>query len=126
MAERRLHPAYGQAFRPPLLPVYRWAEKAERGMTADMGGDSALDMAARRLDRALGQLEKRVGERLAEAGAQADGSVDQDRARLASELDASRARERALEAAGAEASAALGQAIAQIRAALATNQEADG
>ena len=87
-------------------------------MTADTGGDSALDMAARRLDRALALLEQRVTDRLASAGATADGSVDQDRARLASELDASRAREKALEAAGAEASAALGIAIQQIRAAL--------
>jgi hypothetical protein len=100
-----------------LFRRYREGEDAERGMTASTGGDSALEMAARRLERALGDLEQR----LANAGPVADGDIDQDRARLASELDASRARERALEAAGAEASAALGKAIAQIRAALSAN-----
>ena len=81
-------------------------------------GDSALDLAARRLDRALQQLEQRMRVRLQEAGAEAGGLFDQDRAKLAAELDASRAREKALEAAGAEASAALGRAITEIRAAL--------
>lgn len=86
-------------------------------MTAATGGDSALDMAARRLERALGLLE----ERLAKAGPAAAGDLDRDRARLAGELDAARAREKALEAVGHEASLALGHAIAQIRSALGSN-----
>lgn len=79
---------------------------------------SALDLAARRLERALGVLEQRMGERLREAGAEAGGLFDADRARLASELDASRARERLLEEAGAQASEAMGRAIVEIRTAL--------
>jgi peptidoglycan hydrolase CwlO-like protein len=74
-------------------------------------GDSALDQAVKRLDRAIAQLEQRLSK--------ADGGLfGEDRARLAAELDDSRAREKALEAAGAEASAALGRAIAEIQAAL--------
>ncbi|MDO9338509.1 MAG: DUF4164 family protein [Caulobacteraceae bacterium] len=86
-----------------------------------MSGESeggALDLAARRLERALGMLEQRLSERVKEAGAEAGGLFDADRARLASELDASRARERALEEAGAQASEALGRAIGEIRSAL--------
>lgn len=79
---------------------------------------SALDLAARRLERALGMLEQRMGERVREAGAEVGGLFDADRARLAAELDAARARERALEEAGAQASEALGRAIEEIRAAL--------
>ena len=79
---------------------------------------SALDLAARRLERALGVLEQRMSERVREAGAEAGGLFDADRARLAAELDASRARERALEEAGAQASEALGRAIGEIRTAL--------
>jgi hypothetical protein len=89
-------------------------------MSAD--GDSALDLAARRLERAVQALEQRMRVRLAEAGAEAGGLFDQDRAKLAAELDAARAREKALEAAGAEASAALGRAINEIRAALARDE----
>lgn len=81
-------------------------------------GDSALDLAARRLERAISMLESRMTERMAQVSAEAGGLFDQDRAKLASELDASRARERALEEAGAQASEALGHAIAEIRAAL--------
>lgn len=79
---------------------------------------SALDLAVRRLERALGTLETRLASRAAAADAEAGGLFDQDRARLAAELDAARARERALEEAGAQASLALGKAIAEIRAAL--------
>ena len=86
-------------------------------MTAD-AGDSALDLAARRLERAVAMLESRMAERVAQAGAEAGGLFDQDRAKLASELDAARARERSLEEAGAQASEALGRAIEEIRAAL--------
>jgi hypothetical protein len=82
-------------------------------------GESALDLAAKRLDRALQMLEQRITERLKSGGgAETGGLFDQDRARLAAELDEARAREKALEEAGAEASAALGRAILEIRAAL--------
>ena len=82
------------------------------------GSESALDQAAKRLERAVHVLEQRLTERLKEAGAQAGGLFDQGRANLATQLDEARARERELEAAGAEASAALGRAIVEIRAAL--------
>ncbi len=82
------------------------------------GSESALDLAAKRLERAVHVLEQRLMERLKEAGAEAGGLFDQDRANLAAQLDDARARERELEAAGAEASAALGRAIVEIRAAL--------
>ena len=81
-------------------------------------GDSALDLAARRLERAISMLESRMADKMAQASAAAGGLFDQDRAKLATELDASRARERALEEAGAQASEALGRAIAEIRSAL--------
>ena len=81
-------------------------------------GDSALDLAARRLERAISMLESRMADKMAQASAAAGGLFDQDRAKLATELDASRARERALEDAGAQASEALGRAIAEIRSAL--------
>ena len=79
---------------------------------------SALDLAVRRLERALGVLEQRMAERVREAGAEVGGLFDNDRARLAAELDASRAREKSLEEAGAQASQALSKAIAEIRSAL--------
>lgn len=82
------------------------------------GNESALDLAARRLERAVHILEQRLTERLKAAGADAGGLFDQDRANLAAQLDEARARERELEAAGAEASSALGRAIVEIRAAL--------
>ena len=78
-------------------------------------GDS-IEMAARRLERAVVMLEQRLSRLSGEADA--GGLFDQDRAKLAAELDASRARERALEEAGAQASEALGRAIAEIRSAL--------
>ena len=83
-----------------------------------MSGESAIDLAAKRLERAVFLLEQRLAERLKSAGAEAGGLFDQDRAKLAAELDEARARERALEEAGAEASAALGRAIGEIRGAL--------
>ena len=82
------------------------------------GGESALDLAARRLEQAVHVLEQRLNQRLKTAGDAVGGLFDQDRANLAAELDEARARERELEAAGAEASAALGRAILEIRAAL--------
>ncbi|HEX5775901.1 MAG TPA: DUF4164 family protein [Caulobacteraceae bacterium] len=81
-------------------------------------GDSALDLAARRLERAISMLESRMADKMAQASAAAGGLFDQDRAKLAADLDASRSRERALEEAGAQASEALGRAIAEIRSAL--------
>jgi hypothetical protein len=81
-------------------------------------GESALDLAARRLEQAVHVLEQRLAQRLKTAGEEVGGLFDQDRANLAAELDEARARERELEAAGAEASAALGRAILEIRAAL--------
>lgn len=86
-------------------------------MVYDSGADDALDAAVRRLERALGALEQRLSERLAEA--KADGGLfDHDHAQLAADLERSRTRERELEAAGAAASAALGRAIVEIKAAL--------
>ncbi len=82
------------------------------------GGESALDLAARRLEQAVRQLEQRLAQPGTTADGDAGGLFDQDRASLAAELDQARARERELEAAGAEASAALGRAILEIRAAL--------
>ena len=81
-------------------------------------GDSALDLAARRLERAISMLESRMADKMAQASAAAGGLFDQDRATLAADLDAAKARERALEEAGAQASEALGRAIAEIRSAL--------
>ncbi len=86
-------------------------------MTGEAEG-SALDLAVRRLERAVAMLESRMSDKLADVGAEAGSLFDQDRTRLATELDAARARERALEEAGAQASQALGRAIAEIRAAL--------
>ena len=86
-------------------------------MTGEADG-SALDLAVRRLERAVAMLESRMTDKMAEAGAEAGGLFDQDRARLAAELDAAKSRERALEEAGAQASQALGRAIEEIRAAL--------
>lgn len=83
-----------------------------------MSGESALELAARRLDQAVHVLEQRLAQRLKTAGEAVGGLFDADRAKLAAELDDARARERELEAAGAEASAALGRAILEIRAAL--------
>ncbi len=81
-------------------------------------GESALDLAGRRLEQAIHVLEQRLAQRLKSAGDAVGGLFDQDRANLAAELDEARARERELESAGAEASAALGRAILEIRAAL--------
>jgi hypothetical protein len=80
-------------------------------------GESALDLAAKRLERAVHVLEQRLAQRLKQAGDAAGGLFDQDRAMLAAELDRAKARERELAEAGA-ASAALGRAIVEIRAAL--------
>jgi hypothetical protein len=88
-------------------------------MIRETAGESALDLAAKRLERAVAALEQKLG---GDASSRpAPGGLfdaDPDRGRLQAELDKSRARERELEEAGAEASAALGRAIAEIKAAL--------
>lgn len=85
-------------------------------------GDS-IELAARRLERAVVMLEQRLSRLSGEADA--GGLFDQDRAKLASELDAARSRERELAEAGEQASLALGRAIAEIRAALGEHGEGD-
>ena len=104
-------------------------------MIRETAGESALELAAKRLDRALAALERRLaqgdrsqgdrsqGGRAESAKAEGGGPGDLfDREpgneQLAAELDRVRARERELEAAGAEASAALGRAIQELSAAL--------
>jgi hypothetical protein len=83
-----------------------------------MSGESAFEIAAKRLERAVFLLEQRLTEKLKTAGEAAGGLFDQDRAKLAAELDEARARERELAEAGQQASAALGRAIVEIRQAL--------
>jgi hypothetical protein len=90
-------------------------------MIRETAGESALELAARRLDRALSALERRLAQGPAALLPSAEGDLfdgQQGRADLAAELDRARSRERDLQAAGAEASAALGRAIREIRAAL--------
>ncbi|TCS03877.1 hypothetical protein [Caulobacter sp. BK020] len=105
------------------------------------GEGNALELAARRLERAVSQLEQKItAERTARlaafsaaAAAASSGAASDDpglfdaeaqalaeskAARLALDLEAARAREKALEEAGEQASEALGRAIAEIRAAL--------
>ena len=88
-------------------------------MTMGTGQSSRLDVAVRRVERAMMLLEQRMARKVAEAGAQAGDLFDLDRAQLATDLDACRARVRELEEAGAEAAAALDAAMAEVRAALA-------
>ena len=91
------------------------------------GEGSALELAARRLERAVTQLEHKLAAQRAAHAAPAigaepglfDGPADDGKAaQLAADLAAARAREKALEVAGEQASEALGRAIAEIRAAL--------
>ena len=84
-------------------------------------GDNPLDQAVKRLERAISQLEQRLSGHAGNPGAEIGGLFDQDSAKLAAELDQARQREKALEEAGAEASAALGRAIAEIKAALSSD-----
>jgi hypothetical protein len=81
-------------------------------MSWETAGESALELAARRLDRALAALERKAAEAPARPGDLFRGGPE------AAELERLRGREQELEAAGAEASAALGRAIQEIRAAL--------
>lgn len=101
-------------------------------MDDDLPLEGPLDLAIRRLERAIAHLEARAAQRahriseengdLFEQAASANAAFEEDRARLAAELDAARARERALEEVAAEASAALGRAAAEVRAALAAGE----
>lgn len=94
-------------------------------MASDTSAESALDQAAKRLDQALARLEQRLAGKIAQAGASADGALDQDRAKLAAELDSARARERDLEDAGRQASQALSRAIDELKTALEDPQSAE-
>lgn len=105
-----------RAFEPHFPPRRR------RALSNALPSDSALEAAAKRLERAVLGLEQRLNHRLGEARAEAGGLFDLDRNRLAAELDHARAREKALEAAGSEASEALARAMAEIRAALADEE----
>ena len=93
-------------------------------MSRAPGPDGAVELAARRLERAVSLLEQRIAQKVAEAGAGAGTASDEDRARMATELDEARARERQLEEAGAAASEALARAILEIRATLGEAREA--
>jgi hypothetical protein len=88
---------------------------------------TALDLAVRRLERAVTQLEQRLAAKAVEAErapapvvlSAAPGLFDdEERTRLVADLAAAHEREKALEEAGEQASVALGRAIAEIRAAL--------
>ena len=85
-------------------------------MSRETAGESALELAAKRLERAVSALEQRLQGRGGEGG-DLFGRPPSD-GELTAELERARARERELEAASAEASAALGRAISEIRAAL--------
>ena len=88
------------------------------------GEGNALELAARRLERAVAQLEQKLAAERAARPAGAgpvglfDADADDKAEKLAAELETARAREKALEEAGEQASEALGRAIAEIRAAL--------
>jgi hypothetical protein len=88
-------------------------------MTKEPGAEGPLELAARRLERAVAHLEQRVAAKLSQAGEGAGADFEADRSKLAAALDESRARERELAEAGADASEALARAIAEIRGALA-------
>ena len=90
---------------------------------SDERAEGRIDVAIKRLDRAVTLLDQRIARRVAEAEARSGSMSDTDRARLATELDAAHSRERALESAGAEASAALANAIAELRAVLDQQKE---
>ncbi len=79
-----------------------------------MNGTGRLDLAIRRLERAISAIEQRR----AGNGADAGGLFDLDRARLAADLDACRARERELREAAAQAADAVEKAMTAVNAAL--------
>lgn len=81
-----------------------------------------LESALKRLEDSVDTLaDPRSSGRVMQAEAEA---LRRDRAKLAEDLDASRARERELEALADEASKALGVAIAEVKAAMATQPQA--
>jgi multidrug resistance efflux pump len=86
-------------------------------MTTEPGQEGPLELAARRLERAVALLEQRVTAKLSQAGG-AGADFESHRSKLAAALDESRARERDLVEAGGVASEALARAIAEIRGAL--------
>jgi hypothetical protein len=127
--------AGGEAGRSLYVALHdRWT------MPMTPGEGNALELAARRLERAVSQLEQKItAERTARLAAfsaaaaaasagsgddpslfdaEAQALAESKAARLALDLEAARAREKALEEAGEQASEALGRAIAEIRAAL--------
>jgi hypothetical protein len=132
--------AGGEAGRSLYVALHdRWT------MPMTPGEGNALELAARRLERAVSQLEQKItAERTARLAAfsaaaaaasaasssdaasgdpglfdaEAQAQAESKAARLALDLEAARAREKALEEAGEQASEALGRAIAEIRAAL--------
>jgi len=83
---------------------------------------SSLELALKRLERAVALLDGRIGAHGREDGE--GGLFDFDRSQLAAELDASRARERVLEEAGEAVAEALGRAIVSVRQALEQAEEA--
>jgi hypothetical protein len=95
-------------------------------MTRETGEGGPLEVAIHRLDRALAQLDVRLGALASAAGTGAGELFDQDRAKLAAELDATRGRERALHEASVQASRALGRAIVEIRATLEDERDDEG
>jgi hypothetical protein len=120
---RRRKPRQASGFKDRRDALYGRTHDGQAGfaMTAETGVESAVELAARRLERAVALLEQRVAQKITQAGA--DAAFDEDRAQLAAELDRTRGRERELEEAGAAASEALAAAIAQIKAALATAED---
>ena len=81
-----------------------------------------LESALKRLEDSVDTLaDPRSSGRVMQAEAEA---LRRDRAKLAEDLDASRARDRELEALADEASKALGVAIAEVKAAMATQPQA--
>jgi uncharacterized membrane protein YccC len=91
-------------------------------LSREATGESPLNEAMRRLDRALAELESNLGERDLPPEAE---RYRQERRELAQDLEAARARERALEYAAAAASDALGRAAAEVRAALGAGETQD-
>jgi hypothetical protein len=63
-------------------------------MTAEAGAENAVELATRRLERAVALLEQRVEQRIVQASAGAGSAFDEDRTQLAAELDRARGRER--------------------------------
>ena len=97
---------------------------AELAEEADADGGSSLELALKRVERAIALLDGRVAVLSGRADEGEGGLFDFDRSQLASELDAARARERVLEEAGEAVAEALGKAIVSVRQALEQAEEA--